>query len=86
MYFRSWNLKEREGARLLETIWNHLDYVESVGLFAERWVASGGRGDKTIFVYETDEKGKLWRRHKFQGHEGWVTQLVFAGNHLQGEE
>ena len=36
------------------------------------------RGDKDIYVYETDAKGKLWRRHKFSGHEGWVTQLLFV--------
>ena len=36
------------------------------------------RGDKDIYVYETDAKGKLWRRHKFSGHEGWVTQLHFV--------
>ena len=29
-------------------------------------------------MYETDAKGKLWRRHKFSGHEGWVTQLLFV--------
>ena len=38
------------------------------------------RGDKDIYVYETDAKGKLWRRHKFSGHEGWVTQLHFLAD------
>ena len=73
---RAWNAVE---GSLLETIYNHLDYVESLGLLSGRWVASGGRGDKAIFVYETDGAGKLWRRHRFDGHEGWVTQLVFPG-------
>ncbi len=36
------------------------------------------RGDKDIYVYETDANGKLWRRHHFTGHEGWVTQLAFV--------
>ncbi len=73
---RSWNLGRRAA---VETIYNHLDYVESLGLLADKWVASGGRGDKAIFVYETDRQGKLWRRHRFDGHEGWVTHLVFPG-------
>ena len=64
---RSWDLTS---GRNIETIYNHVDYVQSLGLLPDRWVASGGRGDKAIFVYETDSKGKLWRRHRFDGHEG----------------
>ena len=41
------------------------------------------RGDKDIYVYETDAKGKLWRRHKFSGHEGWVTQLLFVSGEIR---
>jgi len=82
---RSWSLGPEEGEesettrRPLETIYNHLDYVQSLAADSgQNWVASGGRGDKDIYVYETDVKGKLWRRHKFSGHEGWVTQLLFV--------
>lgn len=52
-----------------ETIYNHLDYVQSLSVYENQWVATGGRGDKAIYVYETDEKGKLWKRFKFDGHE-----------------
>jgi len=74
---RSWRVDD--GGRNVETIYNHLDYVQTLGLLRDRWVASGGRGDHAIFVYETDRGGKLWRRHQFDQHEGWVTRLLFIG-------
>ena len=100
-FSRSWNLNTRTN---IETIYNHVDYVESLGLLPERycrtsilkrkdyqlnlidillrWCASGGRGDKSIFLYETDSAGKLWRRAQFEGHEGWVTHLLFLDENL----
>ena len=67
-----------------ETIYNHVDYVQSLAVLPNQWVATGGRGDKAIFVYETDVKGKLWKRHHFEGHEGWITNMLFLdhGNKL----
>ena len=77
---RSWDLGRDEDDKAVETLYNHLDYVESLGLLSGEWVASGGRGDKAVYAYETDGAGKLWRRWRFDGHEGWVTHLVFTGN------
>lgn len=54
---------------LKETIYNHVDYVQSLSVLANQWVATGGRADHAIFVYETDAAGKLWKRHRFDGHE-----------------
>lgn len=71
---RSWNLSSVSN---IETIYNHVDYVQCIGVLPNRWCASGGRGDKAIFVYETDAAGKLWRRFRFDGHEGWINHLVF---------
>ena len=59
----------KESGSLKETIYNHVDYVQSLSVYEREWVATGGRGDKAIYVYETDEKGKLWKRFKFDGHE-----------------
>lgn len=33
-------------------------------------VATGGRGDKCIFVYQSDSDGKFKRLQKLQGHQG----------------
>ncbi len=35
-------------------------------------VATGGRGDKTIFVYNSTKFGELERKHKLHGHSGRV--------------
>ena len=71
----SWDIAQ---GSVIEKIYNHVDYVQSLAVQPDKWVASGGRGDKAIYVYETDAKGKLWKRHKFEGHDGWVNQLVFV--------
>ena len=33
-------------------------------------VATGGRGDKSIFIYHSTTLGKLERKHKLHGHAG----------------
>ncbi len=33
-------------------------------------IATGGRGDKCIFVYQSDSEAKLLRLQKLQGHQG----------------
>ena len=35
-------------------------------------VATGGRGDKAIFIYNSTNAGKLERRHKLHGHAGKI--------------
>lgn len=76
----SWDLNDH--GRMIEKIFNHVDYVQCLALKPRKWLASGGKGDKKIFVYETDDKGKLWKRFSFEGHDGWVTQLVFMDDYL----
>ncbi len=85
--FRSWKLG-RDSGSLKETIYNHLDYVWSVGVLEHEWAASGGKGDKTIFVYETDQSAKLWLRHRFTGHDSWITALFFlhSGTLMSGSD
>ena len=34
------------------------------------YVATGGRGDKAIFVYKISKEGKFNRLFKLQGHTG----------------
>ena len=37
-------------------------------------VATGGRGDKAIFVYEASKAGKLQKKLKLEGHSGQLTR------------
>ena len=36
----------------------------------EDFIATGGRGDKAIFVYKSSNEGKFNRLFKLQGHTG----------------
>ncbi|QQP57001.1 Uncharacterized protein FKW44_001850 [Caligus rogercresseyi] len=50
---------------------NHFDYINA--LYAdEQFVATGGKGDKLIFVYEAQS---LKPKYKLEGHTGWITGL-----------
>ena len=46
-------------------------------------VATGGRGDREIFVYKASKTGKFAKQHCLRGHTGWIIQLLFdTENHL----
>ena len=40
------------------------------------WAATGGQGDKKIFVYRVDSRGRLTRLHTCCGHTGWVRRIA----------
>ena len=41
------------------------------------FIATGGRGDKAIFVYKASNEGKFNRLFKLQGHTGLYNLLNF---------
>ena len=46
-------------------------------------IATGGRGDREIFVYKASKAGKIAKQHCLRGHTGWIIQLLFdTENHL----
>ena len=46
-------------------------------------IATGGRGDREIFVYKASKAGKFAKQHCLRGHTGWIIQLLFdTENHL----
>ena len=46
-------------------------------------IATGGRGDREIFVYKASKAGKFTKQHCLRGHTGWIIQLLFdTENHL----
>lgn len=45
--------------------YNHFISRESTDI-----VATGGKGDREIFVYEATKSGKLTKLHCFRGHTG----------------
>lgn len=46
-------------------------------------IATGGKGDREIFVYQASKEGKLTKMHCLRGHTGWIIQLLFdTENHL----
>jgi len=74
---KSWNLKKQ---CMVDSIMDHCDYVQNLTLYRtekEDFIATGGRGDKAIFVYKSSNEGKFNRLFKLQGHTGWVTQTIF---------
>ena len=40
-------------------------------------IATGGKGDREIFVYKAGKAGKLTKLHCLRGHTGWIIQLLF---------
>ena len=46
-------------------------------------IATGGRGDREIFIYKASKTGKFAKQHCLRGHTGWIIQLLFdTENHL----
>ena len=66
---KSWDLK---GKKMMASADHHADYVGAIA--ADRnTAASGGKGDKTIYVYEARN---LSLKFKCSGHTGWITDLI----------
>ena len=55
--------------KLILTKFTSLFYSEK-----EDFIATGGRGDKAIFVYKSSNEGKFNRLFKLQGHTGLYNQ------------
>lgn len=75
---RTWDLLT---GRPLQSVRDHCDYIHCL-LVAGQYVATGGRGDKAIFVYRTDDAGALEKLHRLEGHSGWITNLIVMGDEL----
>ncbi len=74
---KTWNL---ETQTLLDSHTDHCDYVQCMAIKTagdqEEMVATGGKGDREIFVYKSST-GKLTQMHCLRGHNGWIIQLLF---------
>lgn len=75
---KCWNLEEK---KLVDSVTDHCDYVHSIAVHSSDQskgdvVATGGKGDREIFVYDVSEQGKLSKRHRLQGHKGWIIEIL----------
>merc|ERR1712223_1316355 len=73
---KSWNL---ESQKQIDAVTDHCDYVQclSVKPGEVNLVATGGKGDREIFVYKASKLGKLSKQHCLRGHTGWIIQIIF---------
>jgi len=79
---KSWNL---ETQKQIDSATDHCDYVQCLAVKTGEFdmIATGGRGDREIFVYKASKAGKFTKQHCLRGHTGWIIQLLFdTENHL----
>jgi len=78
-----WNL---ETQKMTDTASDHCDYVQCLAIKPgdeSDVIATGGKGDREIFVYKSSKLGKLTKTHCLRGHTGWIIQLIFdSEDHL----
>jgi len=78
---KTWDLDKKQ---LIHSVTDHCDYVQSLAVYQSvdgcDTVATGGKGDKAIFVYSASNQGKLTKRFKLQGHKGWIVSMAFVGS------